>query len=159
TWRKYDNNPVLPNLAKQNRDPKVIWYSQQNKWVMALYLDRMGYPPPPGLTQEELFELQLKKNTYGLFSSRDLKHWEKMSEFNIPGDAECPELFEIAVDGDQAKTRWIAYGGLGLYLIGHFDGYSFKAESGPQQIKQGKPYNAWYASHTFNNIPSSDNRR
>ena len=65
---------MLPHVAAENRDPKVIWYAPEKKWVMALYLD---------------------KSDYALFSSRDLKQWEKMSGVSIPGTSECPEFFEI----------------------------------------------------------------
>ena len=135
TWTKYAGNPVLPNLANGNRDPKVIWYEPRKKWIMALFLD---------------------KNEYALFSSPDLKKWEKMSSVTIPGTGECPEFFQIAVDGNAQDTRWVFYGGTGAYLIGTFDGTTFTPQSGPFKIEKG---NCWYASQTYNDIPSSDGRR
>jgi len=39
TWTKFDNNPVLGHIVGENRDPKVIWYAPEKKWIMALYLD------------------------------------------------------------------------------------------------------------------------
>ena len=54
TWTKYANNPVLPHIIGDNRDPKVIWYAPEEKWVMALFLD---------------------KSDFALFSSKDLKKW------------------------------------------------------------------------------------
>ena len=42
-----------------------------------------------------------------------------MSDMAIPGTSECPEFFEIAVDGDKQNTRWVFYGGNGRYLVGH----------------------------------------
>jgi fructan beta-fructosidase len=135
TWKKYAGNPVLPHIAAENRDPKVIWYAPQQKWVMALYLD---------------------KSDYALFASSDLKHWTKLCDVNLPGDSECPEFFEIAVDGDAQNTRWIFYGANGKYLVGKFDGTNFTPESKPQPLQHG---NTWYASQTFNNIPAADGRR
>ena len=135
TWNKYTNNPVLPHIIGGNRDPKVIWYAPEKKWVMALYLDG---------------------NTYGLFASPDLKHWEKLSEIVIPGNSECPEFFKISVDGSATETRWVFYGGNGSYLIGKFDGKNFTPESGPHALHHG---NCWYASQTFNDIPAADGRR
>jgi fructan beta-fructosidase len=149
TWTKYKNNPVLPNITNNfARDPKVIWYPPGKKWVMVLFLDQGNYTP---------LDLRTADNSsYGLFSSRDLKTWAKMNEIKIQGEAECPEFFEIAVDGNASNTRWIAYGARGRYLIGTFDGKNFARESGPHVIHSG---NCFYASQTFNNIPAADGRR
>ena len=135
TWTKYEHNPVLPHIAGSNRDPKVIWYAPEKKWVLALYLDG---------------------SDYALFSSKDLKKWEKMSNVAIPGTSECPEFFEIAVDGNQQNTRWVFYGGNGRYLVGKFDGRTFTPECGPQTLHYG---NCWYASQTYTDIPAKDGRR
>jgi sucrose-6-phosphate hydrolase SacC (GH32 family) len=135
TWTKYEQNPVVPNIVGGNRDPKVFWYWPEHKWVMALFLDH---------------------NDYALLSSPDLKHWVRLSTVTIAGTSECPEVFEIAVDGNRRNTRWIFYGGNGGYLIGNFDGNTFTVESGPHTLQRG---NAWYASQTFNDIPPKDGRR
>jgi len=135
TWTKYKNNPVLPHIVGGNRDPKVIWYAPEKKWVMALYLDG---------------------SDFALFSSKDLKTWERMSDVALPGASECPEFFEIALDGDRRNTRWVFYGGNGRYLVGRFDGRAFMAESGPHTLQRG---NCWYASQTYNDIPAEDGRR
>jgi sucrose-6-phosphate hydrolase SacC (GH32 family) len=79
-----------------------------------------------------------------------------MSNVTIPGTSECPEFFEMPVDGDVHNTRWIFYGGNGGYLIGKFDGHTFTPESGPYPLHHG---NCWYASQTFNDIPAADGRR
>jgi fructan beta-fructosidase len=135
TWTKYENNPVLPHVAAENRDPKVIWYVPEEKWVMALYLD---------------------KSDYALFSSRDLKKWERMSDVAISGTSECPEFFDIVVDGNKQNRRWVFYGGNGRYLVGKFDGRTFIPEFGPHALNRG---NCFYASQTYNNIPPADGRR
>ena len=156
TWAKYKNNPVLPNVTKNNRDPKVIWYAPEEKWVMVLFLDQADYSKHPDIPPAKLLKFFANRSSYGLFSSRDLKTWEKMSEIKIQGEAECPEFFEIAVDGNATNTRWITYGASGRYLIGTFDGKTFTHESGPHVIHSG---NCFYASQTFNNIPATDGRR
>ncbi len=135
TWAKYQGNPVLPHVAAENRDPKVIWYDQEKKWVMALYLD---------------------KSDYALYSSKNLKSWEKLSDVTIPGTSECPEFFEIPLDGNRQDTRWVFYGGNGGYLIGKFDGRTFTPQSGPHLLHRG---NNWYASQTYSDIPADDGRR
>jgi fructan beta-fructosidase len=129
TWTKHEKNPVLGHIVHENRDPKVFWYAPEKKWVMALYLNH---------------------NDFALFSSLNLKQWEKMSDLKLPDDIECPELFELPVDGSRDNTRWIFYGAHGRYLVGQFDGQKFTAESGPHRMQQG---NCWYASQTFNDVP------
>jgi sucrose-6-phosphate hydrolase SacC (GH32 family) len=156
TWTKYNKNPVLPNVTKYNRDPKVIWYAPEQKWVMALFLDQTDDSKYPDLPPMELLKRFADRSSFGLFSSRDLKTWAKMSEFKIQGETECPEFFEISVDGNTENTRWIAQGASGRYLIGSFDGKSFMRESGPHMIHSG---DCFYASQTFNNLPVSDGRR
>ncbi len=135
TWTKYKSNPVLAHIAAENRDPKMVWYAPENKWVMALYLDR---------------------SDYALFSSPDLKQWKKLSDVNLPGDSECPDFFELAVDGDTQNPRWVFYGATGNYLVGKFDGTTFTPETKPQRMQNG---NAWYASQTYSDIPAADGRR
>ncbi len=135
TWAKYANNPVLPHIIGSNRDPKVIWYAPENKWIMALYLDG---------------------SDFALFSSKNLKQWEKMSGVAIPGTSECPEFFEITLDGNPQDKKWVFYGGNGRYLVGKFDGRKFSPDSGPHTLHFG---NCWYASQTFTDIPAADGRR
>lgn len=134
TWTKYAGNPVIGNIVGENRDPKVIWYAPERKWVMALFLDN---------------------SDFALFSSKDLKHWERMSDVTVPGTGECPNFFPLPLDGDRKNTRWIFYGGNGRYLVGNFDGTTFHPESGPHPMEEG---NCWYASQVFSDIPVKDSR-
>jgi len=133
TWKKYEKNPIIRHIKGGNRDPKVIWHEPTNQWAMALYLD----------DREMAF-----------FTSKDLKFWQYHSK--IKCFHECPELFELPIDGNKQNQKWILYGGSGDYLIGHFDGKEFKTEAGPIQFHYG---NCFYASQTFNNIPEADGRR
>ena len=125
----------MSHIAGENRDPKVIWYAPEKKWVMALYLDG---------------------NDYSLFTSKNLRQWEKMSDVHLANASECPEFFEIQVEGQKGETRWVFYGGNGLYCVGKFDGTTFTAESGSHTMHHG---NNWYASQTYNGIPKQDGRR
>jgi sucrose-6-phosphate hydrolase SacC (GH32 family) len=133
TWTKYEHNPVIDHISGGNRDPKVFWNEATKQWVMVLFLDN---------------------GIMGFFTSSDLKSWTKQSE--LKGLHECPELFELSVDGDPLNKKWILHGGSGDYLIGQFDGKQFQPEVGPVQFHYG---NCFYASQTFNNIPQSDGRR
>jgi fructan beta-fructosidase len=134
TWTKYEKNPVMGHVGAENRDPKVAWFAPEKKWVMALYLDH---------------------NDYALFSSLDLKNWQKLSDVNLPGDSECPNFFQVPLDGDSDNSRWIFFGASGVYLVGKFDGQKFTPETEPQRLQNG---NCWYAAQVFSDIPKKDGR-
>jgi fructan beta-fructosidase len=134
TWSKYSGNPVLGHIAAENRDPKVVWYAPEAKWVMALYLDHNGY---------------------AIFESRDLKRWQKLQDFTLPGDAECPNFFPMPLDGNTNDLRWIFYGASGRYVVGKFDGHQFIPETRARPLQNG---NCWYASQVYSDIPAADGR-
>jgi sucrose-6-phosphate hydrolase SacC (GH32 family) len=134
SWTKYQGNPIVEHLIGANRDPKVIWHEPSKHWIMALFLD---------------------KNNYALMISTDLKSWEKCCEIEIPGGSECPDFFELAVDGDTCR-KWVFWVANGRYLIGSFDGIVFQPESTVLQAHQG---NHFYAAQTWSNIPENDGRR
>jgi sucrose-6-phosphate hydrolase SacC (GH32 family) len=152
TLQKYSGNPVLPSPEVQSRDPKVFWHAPTGRWVMALYLDH--YDPEKHAGTDLNFYGEI--NGYGIYSSPDLKQWTKLSEVALPGDSECPEFFELPVEGSDGETRWIFYGAKGRYLVGSFDGETFTPESGPHDLNSG---NCFYASQTFTDIPAEDGRR
>ena len=132
---KYNSNPVQEHIRLNNRDPKVIWYAPLNRWVIVLYLD-----------DEEM----------GFFTSKDLKSWQLESKYKREGLHECPELFQMAIDGDKQNKKWILYAGNGRYDIGQFDGKIFIPDTKGISFDYG---NCFYASQTFNNIPEEDGRR
>jgi sucrose-6-phosphate hydrolase SacC (GH32 family) len=82
---------------------------------------------------------------------KDWKYQSKLKCFH-----ECPELFELPIDGDPRNTCWVLYGGSGDYLLGSFDGKTFQPDGDAIKYHYG---NCFYASQTFNNIPESDGRR
>ncbi len=125
TFVKYKGNPILG----PNRDPKVFWYEPTRTWIMLLYDD----------------------NFIAIYNSNDLKNWEYKSQ--VKGFYECPELFELPVDGDDGNTQWVMYGASGTYMTGTFDGEKFTPG-------YGKYFYSWgsqYAAQTYNDTP--DGRR
>lgn len=135
TWTKFDGNPVLGHVAGENRDPKVFWHAPSKQWIMALYLDGPRY---------------------ALFASPNLKQWTRLGDIPEVDGTECPDLYELAVDGDPANTRWVFWAANGNYLIGRFDGKSFVKESGPHPSRFGAND---YAAQTYSGIPAADGRR
>jgi len=116
TWIKYSNNPVLKNPGITDfRDPKVMWYGNQKKWIMTL----------------------ATKDHITFYSSKDLKGWIKESEFGATVGAhggvwECPDLFTL---DDKGKKVWVLIvnlnhggpnkGSATQYFLGDFDGNKF----------------------------------
>jgi len=133
TWTKYRGNPVQGRVRKANRDPKVIWWEETQEWVIVLYL---------------------RDGEVAFFTSPNLKRWELQS--TMESFHECPELFPLAVDGDEDNKKWIHYGAHGEYLIGDFDGKKFTKETEGIRFNYG---NCFYASQTFSDIPEDDGRR
>lgn len=116
TWTKYKNNPVLKNPGiKDFRDPKVMWFEKDKKWILTLaVLDRIAF-----------------------YSSKDLKSWTKESEFGEKAGAhggvwECPDLFSL---DHNSKKVWVLIvnlnpggpnkGSATQYFVGDFDGKKF----------------------------------
>lgn len=148
TFNKYENNPVLTSDARDFRDPKVFWHNDTQRWIMVLAVGQ---------------EMQI-------FSSPNLKDWMFQSSFGKGQGAhggvwECPDLFELSVEGTNEK-KWVLlcnlnpggpFGGSATqYFVGTFDGKKFVNES-PSQTKWmdwGKDH---YAAVTWSDVP--DNRR
>ncbi len=134
TWTKYENNPVIGHIRDENRDPKVVWHEPTKTWIMALYLD---------------------DNDFVLFSSKNLKQWTRIQDIPLDDSEECPDFFELPVDGNPDNTRWVFFGADGRYLVGNFDGRKFTVQAGPFESRVGN----YYAAQTWSDIPKSDGRR
>lgn len=104
TWTTYDvGNPVIPtppqayaNQLNNFRDPFVFWHDPSQKWTAVVSL------------------AQLHKLL--IYTSTNLKDWTQVSEFGpinaIGGVWECPSIFPLPLDGDEANIKWIAQIGL-----------------------------------------------
>ncbi|MFO0878907.1 MAG: glycoside hydrolase family 32 protein [Gemmataceae bacterium] len=130
TWQELKENPVVRHAG---RDPKVIWHAGTKRWIMAVYDEHAG------------------KQWIAFHSSADLRTWTL--ESRIVGFYECPDLFEIAVTGKPDERRWVLYGADGQYVVGSFDGKTFRPEGGKQRVWWGN----FYAAQTFSDAP--DGRR
>ena len=125
TWTKYAQNPVLKNQGDVDfRDPKVFWYAATKRWIMPLATG----------------------NHLDIYTSANLKNWEKASEFGKNDGAhggvwECPDLFPLQTkDGTEKWVliqnigRGAVNGGSGTqYFVGSFDGKTFKNDNPPAQ--------------------------
>jgi sucrose-6-phosphate hydrolase SacC (GH32 family) len=142
-FTKYPGNPVLKQVTGGNRDPKVMWHEPTRKWVMVLYVEWQ------------------KKHTIHFFTSPNLREWTLASttEGDAPGKPflfECPDFFELPVEGDPATKKWVLFAADSQYAIGTFDGTRFAPEHSRLPGHRGRGF---YAAQTFSDIPAKDGRR
>lgn len=150
TFDIYPGNPVI-TLESEARDPKVFWNNETKEWNLSL---------AHALDHEMLF-----------FTSPDLKNWTLSGNFGKglgaqDGVWECPDLFELPVEGTGEK-KWVLicninpdgpFGGSGTqYFVGSFDGRTFKADTD----KDGNVATKWldygkdhYATVSWSDAPS-----
>ncbi|MGQ8335178.1 glycoside hydrolase family 32 protein [Sunxiuqinia sp. A32] len=139
TFQRFQGNPVIDSNwemgTTHTRDPKVFWHEPSTHWVMVLF----------------------EKNGMSFYNSRDLRNWEKQSHFE--GLFECPDMFELSVDGDDNNKKWVLHGGSSEYYVGSFDGREFLPET--EKLRYAEGTSSWgdllYASQSFENMP--DDRR
>ena len=146
TWVKYGANPVLDLGMDHFRDPKVSWDRTTESWLMSV--------------------VKPKEQKVSFYNSKNLKEWRYLSDFGpagaVDGDWECPDLFPLAVDGDENKIKWVLLisinpggltGGSGTqYFIGNWNGKEFTAdEGGTRWVDYGRDN---YAGVTFNDAPN-----
>ena len=130
TWKAYAKNPIL---VHPERDPKVFWYAPGNHWVMMLY----------------------GEGQYHILTSTNLLSW-KDEHHPIPNSFECPDFFQLPIDGDTNNLKWVLIQGNGNYSVGTFDGTEFKEETDRHPCDVGPNF---YATQTWANTETGDGRR
>ncbi|MFM7249953.1 MAG: glycoside hydrolase family 32 protein [Planctomycetaceae bacterium] len=136
TFEKFAGNPVLPQITPGNRDPKIVWHAATGKWVMVLYVEEAG------------------THTIHFFTSPDLKAWTFTGK--VDGFFECPDLFELPLDGDARQGKWVLLGASSEYRVGSFDGRTFTPETEKLPGHRGRGF---YAAQSFSDVPAGDGRR
>jgi len=129
TWKPYEKNPML---VHPERDPKVFWHAPSARWVMFLYGE------------------QNKERLYHIFTSTNLLSWQD-EKHPIRKSYECPDFFELPLDGDRSHMKWVLVRGDGKYSIGEFNGVEFREET-PQFESDAGPN--FYATQTWENSPN-----
>jgi beta-fructofuranosidase/levanase len=147
TWTRYSGNPVIDIGSTDFRDPKVFWYEPGKRWIMVVVL--------------------AAERKVRFYASFDLKRWTQLSDFGpagaIGGAWECPDLFELPVEGKPGDKKWalivnlnpggVAGGSGAQYFIGSFDGTRFTSAQAarPLAVPRGevladferKSYGGW----------------
>ncbi|MGN7252021.1 glycoside hydrolase family 32 protein [Arthrobacter sp. SAFR-014] len=147
TFKAADGNPVMENPGVQHwRDPKIIRDEARGQWVMAL----------------------AEGEKIGLYTSQDLKDWRHVSGFERKGLGilECPDLFQLDLDGDPAERIWVLAASANgtaegrttgvTYWTGTFDGTRFIPSNDKHQwLDAGADF---YAAVTWDDprLPEND---
>jgi fructan beta-fructosidase len=153
TWTRYSGNPVIDIKSTDFRDPKVFWYEPGKRWIMAVVL--------------------AAEHKVSFYASPDLKRWTHLSDFGpagaIGGAWECPDLFELSVDGKPGQTKWglivnlnpggVAGGSGAQYFIGTFDGMRFSSDEDKNTARWVDYGKDFYAVVSWSNVPPKDGRR
>lgn len=140
TWTKYSGNPVLKNPGIADfRDPKVMWHTATQKWIMTL----------------------ATKDCVTFYSSPDLKAWTKESSFGKDVGAhggvwECPDLIEMELNGEKKWVLLVSInpgapngGSATQYFVGEFNGHTFSSAQKDTRWVDYGPDN--YAGVTWSN--------
>ncbi|WP_438495727.1 PfkB family carbohydrate kinase [Paenibacillus sp. IHBB 3054] len=153
SWTLYSGNPILSDTEITDfRDPKVFWMEEACVWIMALACgDHIRF-----------------------YRSANLKDWDFASEFGKSqgshyGVWECPDLFELSMDGSNQK-KWVLIVSIGdnpdcpegsktQYFIGSFDGWEFVNENAPDTVLWLDEGRDNYAAVSWSDIPEEDGRR
>lgn len=154
TWTKYEGNPVITHETFIDfRDPKVFWHQEKSRWVMIVACGQ----------------------TVCLYHSPDLIHWTFASEFgegigSHDGVWECPDLFQLTVDGKASDMKWVMLVSIGAdpafaegsrtqYFTGDFDGSTFTPDEASRNIRWLDYGRDNYAGVSWSDIPEEDGRR
>jgi len=154
SWTMYAGNPVLEDRRFVDyRDPKLFRDEARKRWGMVLAAgDRVVF-----------------------YHSNNLIDWTFGSEFGVTegshdGVWECPDLFELPIDGDEARRRWVLLVSIGpnpelpegsrtQYFIGTFDGERFANDDAPETVRWLEHGRDNYAGVTWSDVPAQDGRR
>lgn len=148
TFTEYEGNPVLDNPDRHDfRDPKIFRDEANKQWVMTL----------------------AEGGKIGIYTSRNLKDWNYASGFTTTGLGvlECPDLFQLDLDGDPARRTWVLVAGANgtaegrttgtAYWTGTWDGTTFTAANEQHQwLDAGSDF---YAAVTWDDARLTEGQR
>ncbi len=137
TFEFHPSNPVLDIGSTEFRDPTVIWDANNNQWVMAV--------------------AKALEKKVAFYTSPDLKTWTWASDFGPAGNAteswECPDIFQVEVEGEPGKKKWVLLVSVNWrqeqYFVGEFDGKTFIPDERQEEVLWVDHGMDYYASRVF----------
>jgi len=135
-WKLYSEKPVT---TIKHRDPKVLWYEPGQHWAMTLFSGNY-------------------KGVFNFSTSKNGIDWTPGVAGTYPGHNECPDLAEMAVEGEPGVKKWVFFSGAGSfgagdcakYAVGSFDGKVFAAEQESIVIDSGRDN---YSTQLYSDAP------
>jgi levanbiose-producing levanase len=155
TWQTVQAAPVVDNPGGPDggwdfRDPKVTWDADSGRWIMVV----------------------AGGDHIRFYTSTDLLHWTFSGTFGYGdwvrgGVWECPDFFELPVEGQPGVKRWVLWwstgavratnGSAAQYVTGTWNGTSFTPDTPASTLLQADHGRDYYAAMSFFGTP--DNRR
>lgn len=139
TFTRYAGNPVIPNLAPDNRDPKMFRRDEDGRCHVVLYTRRAGEP-----------------HAVTFLASADMRSWQVTDEVRGNDQKylyECPDCFQLT--SDDGTSHWVLLGANGEYALGQFDGRRFHVDEPCLRTLRG---NCLYAAQTYSHLPQHGRR-
>ncbi len=121
----YANNPIIEHIEAWNRDPKVVWVEELNKFVLMLYM---------------------ADDRFSLFTSDNMLDWEFLQQLSIEKEWECADLHSYMIDGIK---YWVLTGANDIYVVGQFIDGKFVAQTAPRQLC---PFKCSYAGQSISGM-------
>ncbi len=137
TFQTFDRGRKVVVPPGESRDPYVFWHAASNRWVMIVWAAGGG-------------------NGVHFYTSANLLDWTYRSRFGADWFFECPNMFPLPVDGNPGAMKWVLTSGSSDYVLGSFDGTTFRPDSPtPQRMDQGiaNPGGTFYAAQVFTGVP------
>jgi fructan beta-fructosidase len=146
TWTMFARNPILTNPGLRDmRDPNVFWHASTRRWVMVLACG----------------------DHVRIYTSPNLIGWTQISSFgqshgSHAGVWECPDLFQLPVDGDPNAQKWVltvSLNGRIQYFVGQFTGDEFINDNAADVILWADYGRDIYAAVTWSDTSLEAGRR
>jgi len=130
-----NGEPVVLNqgVMRGERDPKVFWDEARRRYVMVLILGG-------------------EERTIRFWTSENLVDWKNSGDIQRTWAAECIDLFQLPVDGDKGRMKWVLADASFDYEVGDFDGNVFSSDGKAYWGDHG--FRCFYAAQVFNDAPN-----
>lgn len=139
TFQMYNGGAKVITNTTESRDPKVQWDPVGNRWVMVTWQAGTGAV---------------------FYTSTNLLAWTLRGTYAAEWLVECPDLYQLPVDGNADTPKWVLQDASGEYVIGSLNasGVFVSDWATPQRMEWGISGAAfapstWYAPLTFNQLP------